>query len=363
MKIFSKYICRHLVAYIVLSLMLFTFILLMDKLFQLMNLFMNKGVDLSSVLLLLFYSLPTIFVISMPMAIVTAGILTFGSMASDGEITAVRTSGVSLKPLVLPALTVSVILGSIMVPFNYHVAPGSQYSFRKLFMNIAYKDPILRIEESTLIEIPPFTLMCFKVSQKTKTLGEIIIYKKADDKDPSMSITARSGKWHTSEDGRIILNLSDGTIRHQPDEEPDKLSSIKFDNYSIALRVPRDSKTANKSIESMSGTELRNEINRLKSKGLPVNKISTRYYLRGALAGAIPVMLLVAIPLGIRAESKGKTIGIGLSLGSIAVYYFLMVAGIKLSFNNTVPPLAGVWFPNIVTGIAGALLLYKSYRR
>ena len=93
------------------------------------------------------------------------------------------------------------------------------------------------------------------------------------------------------------------------------------------------------------------------------HKIQTRYYLRGALAGAIPVLMLVGIPLGIRAENKGKTIGIGLSLGIIAVYYFMMVAGIKLSFNGSITPWLGVWLPNFITGVFGAVIFLKSCYR
>lgn len=363
MKIFSKYVCKQFFTYIILSLMLFTFILLMDKFFQLVNLFINKGINIFSILLLLLYSIPTILVLSMPMGIVTAGILTFGTMASDGEITAVRTSGISLKPVIMPIIFISLIIALLMIPFNYILAPSSQYAFRKKIMRIAFLNPALRIEESTLIEIHPYTLLCFNVNRKNRTLKEVIIYKEPTKDEPSLSITARSGTWHSTRDGKLILKLSNGTIMHQPEGKPDKLSSLSFTKYTITLMASKNLKNVSKNIESMTGVELKSEIKRLQEKKLPTNKLATRYYIRGALAGAIPVMILIGIPMGIRAENKGKTIGVGIGLGIIAIYYFLMVTGIKLSFNRLMSPLLGVWLSNIIVGLMGIYLLYKSYNK
>ncbi len=363
MKIFARYTLKHFIAHTVLSLSLFIFILLMDRIFQIINLLINKGLEISSAIALVIFSLPAIIVLSMPMGVLSGGILTFGKMASDGEITVIRTSGNSLKPIVRPVLISAIFLTIFMLPFNYFIAPASQFKFKQIFMNIAMRDPALRIEESTLIELKPYTFLCLNVNHKNKLLKEIIIYKEAAENEPSVSITARYGTWHTDPDGNLVLNLSDGTIRHQPEKEPEKFSNIDFENYVITLQSPKNITNVSKSIESMNAFELKYEINRLNSKKLPTHKIATRYYLRGSLAGAIPVLLMIGIPLGIRAEKKGKTIGIGMSIAVIGIYYFLMVAGIKLAFNRVLVPWLGVWLPNIITGIAGIILLKKSYYR
>jgi len=361
MKICTKYILKQFFAYTFISLMLFTFILLMDRVFQLVNLMINKGVSLSNIAGLLALSLPTIIVLAAPMATLAAGILTFGRMASDGEITAIRTSGNTLKPLYLPLAAAVIILTAFMFPFNYNIAPRSQMAFREKFFELAFKDPTLNIEESTLVKVEPYTLLCFDVNRKKRTMKEVIIYKEADEGEPAVSITAREGTWETGPNGEIVLELSDGTIKQQPEAKPEALRIINFDSYTLVLRTPKEGKSPNKSIETMTAEELKEEINRLKEKNLPSHKIETRFHLRGSLAGAIPALLLIGIPLGIRAEGRGKTIGIGMSIGVIAVYYFMMVAGIKLSFNRTLTPWLGIWLPNMITAAAGLYLTIKSY--
>lgn len=361
MKVFTGYILKQFYTYTALSLMLFIFILMMDRIFNLVSLLVNKGLDISVAGTLLFYSLPTMIVLSMPMSVLSGGILTFGKMASDGEITVIRTSGNPLKPLVLPVLISITLLTVLMVPFNYYVAPTFQEKFRNLFFDVAFKNPALRLEESTLIEIPPYTLLCLNVDHKKKLIKEIIIHKKAEENEPAVTITARNGTWGTNSAGDLVLVLNDGNLRYQSDQSPEKLSSIKFNEYQITMLSQKNVKSVNKSIDSMTGKQLKGEIKRLKEKNLPTYKISTRYYLRGALVGAIPVLLVIGIPLGIRAERKGKTIGIGMSIAVIAIYYFLMVTGVKLAFNKSIIPWLGVWMPNFLVGSAGIVMLFKSY--
>jgi LPS export ABC transporter permease LptF len=364
MKIFTKYILKQFFAHTALSLMLLIFLLMMERIFQLVNMLVNKGLNLASVFNLVLYSLPTMLVISMPMAVLAGSILTFGKMASDGEVTVIRTSGNTLKPLVMPIFTTAVILTLFMFPFNFSIAPTSQSKFKDLFVNIAMKDPALRLEESTLIEITPYTLMALEVNHKKKTLGDIIIYKEAAEGEPTVSITASRGRWHTAENGNLVMELFDGNIRHQPEDQPEKLSTISFKNHTLTIQPPTaEQRRKQKSIESMTPAEIKDEISRLKSKDLPTHKVATRYYLRGSLAGAIPVLLLMGIPLGVQAERKGKNIGVGISIGVIALYYFLMVAGIKLSFNKIFIPIIGVWLPNIILGTAGIILMRKCYSK
>ncbi|MDA3792248.1 MAG: LptF/LptG family permease [Elusimicrobia bacterium] len=363
MKIFTKYITKRYSTNILLSLMLFSFILMMDKIFQLVTLIITKGVGTATVFTLVLYSLPTIFALAMPMSVVAAGIMTCSKMAGDSEVTAIRTSGSTLFPVIMPILSATLILTVLMFPFNYYIAPQSQYEFRKKFMQLAFKSPALRLEANTLIEIKPYTLFAYKVNRKNKTLGEIMIHKDAGENEPAVSINARKGNWASDISGNVFLTLTNGSIKYLTEEGQDKLSNMQFDKYELKIKFPDNLVKVSKNIASMTGTELSEEIRRLKAKNLNTHKLATRYHLRGALAGASMVLILIGIPLGLRAENKGKSAGIAISLGAIAVYYLMMVGGIKMAFNEYINPFLGVWLPNIIAGGTGLYMLYKSNYR
>ncbi len=359
MKIFTKYILKQFITTTLLSLTLFVFILLMDKTFQFVNLAINKGIGIVPVFILLLLSMPILIVLAMPMATLAGGILTFSRLAGDSELTAIRTSGSSLMPILRPVILASLIIAAIMIPFNYNIAPASQYIFRNKFLDIAIKNPALRIEESTLIKIPPYTLLCFDIDHKNNIMKEIIILRKAEGGKPAISITARKGTWSIGEKGELFLTLFNGTIKQPDTLEHKKLSSINFTEYTLILRAPEKLKHFSKSIEAMTARELQTEIKRLKTKKLPTYNLEARYHLRGSLAGAVPILLLIGISLGIRTEKKGKAVGSGMGIAALSIYYFLLVAGLKLASNGTLPPIIGVWMPNLIMAAVGTIFFYK----
>ncbi len=69
---------------------------------------------------------------------------------------------------------------------------------------------------------------------------------------------------------------------------------------------------------------------------------------------------LTGIPLGIKARKKGKSIGFSLSLGLFLLYWFLLVEGITMGERGIAPPLFSVWIPNLITGIAGTWMIYRT---
>ncbi len=363
MKILTAYTLKMFLPTLAISLFLFSFILIMERLFQMVEIVLTKGVGAGEIFILILYSLPTILVLTVPMSAAAASVITFGKMASDREITAIRTSGNSIYPIIRPAVGAALIIALIMIPFNYHIAPASNYAFRYRFTHLAYREPAIQIEEGTQVEIGEYTLMAHSVNHRRQTLTEVMINKPADSQEPEMFISARRGIWKTEKDSSLVLMLYDGVIRHQPTGRPEILSSVEFQEYSITIHRTEEDISVSKNLESKSYAEMKEEISRLKERGLPTKTVTAHLHIRGALAGAALALVLCGIPLGLRAEVKGKTIGIGLSVAVIAIYYFLMTGGIKLAFNGDIAPWLGVWIPNFIMGGLGAVMIAVSFNR
>jgi len=76
-----------------LGLIIFTFVLLLDHLFELVDLLLNKGVGIGLTLKLLLLLLPSSLSLTLPISTLLATLLTFGRLSENNEITAVRASG------------------------------------------------------------------------------------------------------------------------------------------------------------------------------------------------------------------------------------------------------------------------------
>ncbi len=75
------------------------------------------------------------------------------------------------------------------------------------------------------------------------------------------------------------------------------------------------------------------------------------------------VLILIGIPLGIRAHRSEKSIGFGISLILFALYWGLSLAGITISLKGTFPAVWGVSLANILFFVVGAFSLITTTRR
>ena len=358
MKVLHRYIITEFIPPTFLALFVFTFVLIMERIFDSINLLISKGVSFFSVLQLLGYALPSLLVYSIPMAILAGSLICFGRLSSDNEITAIQASGVSLYSIFLPVIISSFIVSIFLVPFNQRVAPRSYDQFRKLYYQIIHRNPVLKLEERTFLDIKDYRLYVEKIKHKKGKLSGVIMYEMKKDGFPTL-ITAQRGNMISNEQ-QVVFQLFDGTIQQKDKDDPNKYSITYFKNYDISLDLTQTPPPKAKRIRQMEKSELLQEIRRLKRDNIPTHSLEVEYHQRKSLAFASFVFCLIGIPLGIKARKKGKSIGFGLSLGLFLLYWFLLMEGITLGEKGITPPLLGVWIPNLIIGIAGTWMIYRT---
>jgi len=358
MRVLHRYIITEFVPPTLLAFLLFTFILIMQQIFDSINLLISKGVGFSSVINLLGYTLPSLLVYSIPMAILTGTLLCFGRLSSDNEITAIQASGLSIYSIFFPVIVLSFIVSIFLVSFNQEIAPRSYNEFRKLYYEIIQTNPVLKLEERTFIDIKDYTLYVEKIRHKKQKLTGVIMYEMKKDGFPTL-ITAKSGKMVTNQN-RVVFQLFDGTIQQKDKQDPNRYSITYFQNYNISLDLARTPPVKAKRIRQMGKSELLQEIGKLRRDNIPTHSLEVEYHQRRSLAFSPIVFCLIGIPLGIRARQKGKSIGFGLSLGLFLLYFFLLVGGITLGEKGIAPPMLAVWIPNLAIGIVGIWMIYRT---
>ena len=93
------YLLKEILPTFFIGLMVFTLILLMDKILRLIELIVTRGGSITKVLMLLVFISPSFLVLTIPTAVLLGTLLTFGRLSGDSEITAFKASGTSLYQL------------------------------------------------------------------------------------------------------------------------------------------------------------------------------------------------------------------------------------------------------------------------
>ncbi len=358
MRVLHRYIITEFIPPTLVALFVFTFILTMEKIFESINLLINKGVGFPIVVRLLGYALPPLLVYTIPLAILAGALICFGRLSSDNEITAIEASGISLYTIFLPIIIMSLVVSIFLVSFNQHISPRAQSQFLKLYYQIMHKNPVLKLEERTFLDIKDYRVYVEKIKHKKGKLSGIIMYEIREDGFPTL-ITAQTGKMITSEQ-RVVFKLFDGTVQKKDKYDPNKYSITYFKSYDISLDLTQTAPEKTKRIREMKKSELLQEIKTMKEDNIPTYSLEIEYHQRRSLAFAPFAFCLIGIPLGIRVRQRGKSIGFGLSLLLFMLYWFLLVEGIRLGERGIAPPVVGVWIPNLLIGITGACMIYRT---
>jgi lipopolysaccharide export system permease protein len=219
-RLLSSYILKlHLVPCL-LGFGVVTFILVMDVLFDYLDLVVNRGVAVSVVLQLFLLSLGYIIALSVPCAVLVAALMTFGRLSQDNEITALRASGVHLGSVLAGPLFAALIISLGLVGFNNYVLPESNHAFANLLIDIGRMRPTVKLQEGTFItDFPGYNLLVQSVNGRTNEMHGVTIYQ-LNAGAPPTTILARRGILSYTPDGRTaVLKLRDGEIHEVPAEE------------------------------------------------------------------------------------------------------------------------------------------------
>src|SRR5262245_21030000 len=192
----------------------------MDVLFDYLDLVVNRGVAVGVVTQLFLLSLGYIVALSAPCAVLVAVLMTFGRLAQDNEIIALRASGVNLGSILLGPLAASVVLAIGLTLFNNHVLPETNHAFANLLIDIGRMRPTVRLQEGVFItDFPGYNLPVQSVNGRTNEMRGVTIYK-LNPGGPPTTIIAKRGTLTYTPDGRTaVLNLRDGEIHEIPPEE------------------------------------------------------------------------------------------------------------------------------------------------
>ena len=238
MRILHTYILRlHLVPFL-LGFGVVTFVLVMDVLFDYLDLVLNRGVAVGIVLQLFILSLGYIVALSAPCAVLVAALMTFGRLSQDNEITALRASGVNLARILVGPLVAAGLLSALLTWFNDQVLPETNHAFANLLIDIGRMRPTVKLQEGVFItDFPGYDLLVQSVNGRTNEMKGITIYQLNPGGHPT-TILAKSGFLSYTRDGRTaVLELKDGEIHEVPADEGDtrKYRRLLFKTHVIYI--------------------------------------------------------------------------------------------------------------------------------
>ena len=354
------YIVQEILTPFAMGLAVFTFILLIGRIFKLSELVINKGVNVVDVLALFVFVLPNFLVFTIPMAFLLGVLLAFGRLSSEHELTAMNASGISLFQLIPPVMTVSILCYLLAAFMVLYALPWGSRSFRNTLYEIARSKA--HVEFKPHVFNDSFNGLVF-YADRMNTQGnqmEGVLIQDERDSEKSQVVFSRAARVVPDpEKEEVILVLQDGSI-HIKDQRESFYRKIDFDYYHMRLDIG-ESLGSGRRIRTMDSEksigELKEEIKEKRASGRNCIHEMVVMNEKYAIPFASIVFGLVGVALGIRPPRSGRSYSLVKSLGIILGYYVLMTAMETLAERELLAPWIATWIPNIVFLILGVYLV------
>jgi len=233
-KTLDKYVFRELLAPFLYSLLVLTLIFLVNFIIRAMDRILGKGLSFWVILEYIILNLAWILAIAMPLSVLVAVLLAYGRLATDHEVTAMRSGGMSLPRIMLPALIFSLLVGSFTLYFNTTILPDVNHRARLLGSDIYRKRPDMDIVPGYFIDnLPDYNIRVNEVTEDG--LRGVIIFSKSVKRE-QVSIFAESG--HTRTHGeQLIFTLYNGEKHLLDLQNLDDYQREYFDSTRITVKV------------------------------------------------------------------------------------------------------------------------------
>src|SRR6185295_7485514 len=217
-KLIARYVIQGALPYVVLSLVLLTAILFTQQTGRFAELAIYTDLPISLAAEIAAALLPSVLILTLPVAVLAGVVIGFARMGSDSEIIAIRAAGVGTWSLLWPALVLGLVATAATSFLHFKEAPEAARDLRRVMLQGALRKLDSPVEPRTFTtEIPGYVIYVRDGDKSQGSWGRVFIYAQQPDGSTRI-VTARSGRIDSSNE-RSELVLSDAVAMKIPKPE------------------------------------------------------------------------------------------------------------------------------------------------
>jgi lipopolysaccharide export system permease protein len=364
-RLLNRYIVREIAVPFGMILSVLTFVLLMGKILQIMDLMINKGIGLTHVARLMFYLVPSFLMFTIPISLLISILIGLGRLSGDNEWTVMRMSGLSLYQLSVPVAGLALAAFLLTLLTTLFLVPYGNLASKQLLFDLARQKASIGIREKVFIDdFQGILLYTESIPAHGDFLEGVLISDGRMSREPSTIIARRAYLVSNPETLVMTLRLEDGST-HTVDAALSHYRKMDFRYYDVRLDLSPNLSGSSQGVKSSTEMSLGEMTRILRSgtlRGEALRELTIELHKKLTIPLSCLVFALTGIPLGIRAHRSVRSRGFTIGLVLVLVYYLFRLSGEALVETGRLSPLIGTWTPNVLFALAGGLLFFASAR-
>ena len=360
MRLLDKYISREVVTHSLLGLLVFTSVLYVPRLVDLMGLIVRHSGGIGTILLLVLCTLAPVLIFTVPMSVLVGVLIGLGRMSADSEIVALHASGVSLRRLLRPIGFVALAAAAITSLMTFWFSPLAYREINRLETRLIASQAPYAIQPRVFDErFPRFVLYVQEVVNGASRWNGVFLASTDNPNattNPPYTIVAQYAQiLEGPGPDEIQLHLGPGRQDHYDPRHPANYDVTDFSASDLSIDL--SSAVSARSTAPRPQDEITSAL--LHDNGPDWLEARVEFQRRIAFPCAALVFALLGIPIGVRPRRGGRAAGLILTIALIGAYYLIYVYGYEMAKQGRVSPFWGVWAANIATAIFGLIFLKR----
>lgn len=359
LKIVDKYLTKQILETFIMGIVVFTSIMLAsDAFITLIKQISHYGIPFKIALLIIILQLPSMLVMSIPMGVLLATVMTINKLCINSEISIMRACGIGVNRIARPVFAFALIAGLCGFLINEFIVPPANTQVKNLTLwAISQKNVPEGATNFSFREMKDDKKLkrLFYVEKcKNRTLYGITMLDMSKDNTIQL-IQAKSGitspQYWEFQDGVLYTMATSGKV----------LNTTIFEKF----KLPNSFTASTKKLKSNKASELNffalsKYIKDNKEKlGDNYRALKVQLYDKIAIPITTVVFVIIGVPLAITPPRVRYNRGFLFSILIIFLYYLLRAFSISLGETGSIAPFLAAWMPNLVITMLGGIMYYR----
>jgi lipopolysaccharide export system permease protein len=361
MKILDRYIIKQFLLTALFSLVAVTIVFVVIDAMEKLDDFIDKQATLAIIAQYYLFFMPEIIKLIMPVAILLASLFVTARMSTQNELTAMKSSGISLYRTMVPYITVALLISSASVYFNGWIVPVANKKKFAIERTYLKKNVITGSGANIYVQDSPTQILSIGYFDNTRNVATRVSIQDFSDTNLTMvtrRIDAASMSWDTTA-RQWILHKG---IRRWFFNGGEQLEEFETQPAGRLHFNAEDLRKKQEQPDEMDYYSLEQFIENQQRAGQDVAKWLVAFYSKTSFPFASVIVVLFGVPFSAMKRRGGVGVQLGISLLICFVYLIVMKVSQVFGYNGDVDPLLTAWAANIAF-LAGAIFVIIRVRK
>jgi len=358
MKSIDRYILRQFVVTTIFALVAFTIIFVVVDMMENLDDFLDRQAEVGIIAMYYVYFIPEIIKLMIPVGMLLSALFTTGRLSTFNELTALKSSGVSLYRFMAPLLLFSLLVSCASVYFNGWVVPSANKKKLAIARSYFQKNIEVIAKNNIFIQDTRTRILSIGFFDDHLNLATHVSLQDFDGSDPTVVVArcdAQQMKWNPASKSWTLIQVTQRTFTDGK-ETIQKFAALPIGSLNFS---PEDIRKKQQLPDEMGYEDLQQFIKDEQRAGHDVARWLVDFHGKIAFPFANFIVVLFGIPF----SSIKRRSGLGVEFGiAIAICFFYMIF-LKVSqafgYNGDINPLLTAWLANIIFFAGGVYNLVR----